>query len=319
MSHARIRRYLRHGTLPQLAVFEAAARLGSFTRASEELHLAQPTVSAQIKKLTEVVGLPLFEQVGKRIHLTEAGRHLLDASTNLFHAFESLEASVADLRGLRAGRLQLAVSTTAKHFAPRLLGAFAHRHPGVELSLQIHNRRALLDRFARNEDDLYIFANPPEADAVTQLIHANPLVVFAPGGHPLAGRGRIPFEAVAEEPFLMREAGSGTRMVVETLFDRHRREPRVRMELSTNEAIRQAILSGLGISILSRHTLGIDVDPKGLVELDVEGLPLRCDWHFAYPVGKRLGVAARAFLDYARTDFTGLLDEGGRDAPAFRD
>ena len=307
MSAHRIRRYLRHGTLPQLAVFEAAARLGSFTRAGEEMHLAQPTVSAQIRKLSEVVGLPLFEQIGKRVYLTEAGRQLHSACAQLFGALEGLEASIGDLRGLRGGRLQLAVSTTGKYFAPRLLGAFAQRHPGVELSLQIHNRSALLERFARNEDDLYIFANPPEADAVTQLIQPNPMVVFARADHPLAGARRIPFSAIASQPFLMREAGSGTRMVTEAQFTLHRHEPVVRMELSTNEAVKQAILAGLGISILSRHTLGLDADHRQLVELDVVGFPLRSNWYFAYPVGKHLGVSARAFLDFVRADADHLL------------
>lgn len=308
MAHARIRRYLRHGTLPQLAVFDAAARLGSFTRAAEELHLAQPTVSAQIRKLSEVVGLPLFEQVGRRVQLTEPGRRLQSACEGLFGALEGLETSISDLRGLRAGRLQLAVSTTGKYFAPRLLGEFARRHPGIELSLQIHNRSALLERFARNEDDLYIFANPPEEDAVTQLIHPNPMVVFARADHPLAGRRRIPFETLAGEPFLMREAGSGTRMVAEAIFAKHRCQPSVRMELSTNEAIKQLILAGLGISILSRHTLGLDADQHQLVALDVEGFPLQMNWYFAYPVGKHLGVAARAFLDMVREGADRMLD-----------
>ena len=311
MSHSRIRRYLRHGTLPQLAVFDAAARLGSFTRAAEELHLAQPTVSAQLRKLADVVGLPLFEQIGKRVHLTEAGRQLHAACAQLFGALEGLESSISDLRGLRAGRLRLAVSTTGKYFAPRLLGAFSQRYPGIELSLQIHNRSTLLERFARNEDDLYVFANPPEIDAVTQVFQPNPMVVFARSDHPLASQRKIPFARIAAEPFLMREAGSGTRQVAEAEFARHRCDPVVRMELSTNEAIKQAILAGLGISILSRHTLGLDADPRHLVELDVVGFPLKSNWHFAYPVGKHLGIPARAFLDFVRANATELLDPRG--------
>lgn len=308
--HARIHRYLRHGTLPQLAVFDAAARLGSFTRAAEELHLAQPTVSAQIRKLADVVGLPLFEQIGRRVFLTEAGRQLHSACDRLFGALEGLEASISDMRGLQAGRLQLAVCTTGKYFAPRLLGAFAQRYPGIELSLQIHNRSALLERFAGNEDDLYIFATPPESDAVTQVIHPNPMVVFARADHPLAAQRRIPFTKIAAAPFLMRESGSGTRTIAESAFARHHCQPLVRMVLSTNEAIKQAILAGLGISILSRHTLGLDADQHHLVELDVEGFPLPMHWHFAYPVGKHLGVAARAFLDFVRADADRLLDPG---------
>lgn len=303
MPQSKIHRYLKHGTFPQLSVFEAVARLGSFTRAAEELYLAQPTVSVQIKKLTETVGTPLFEQVGKKTHLTEAGRHLYDACQRIFHTLGEVEDELSDVRGLKSGRLRLAVSTTGKYFAPRLLGGFSHLHPGVEISLQTHNRSTLLDRLAANEDDLYIFASPPEGpDYVTQQILPNPIVAFAPAGHPLAGKKKIPFARFAEEPFLMRETGSGTRRIAHQLFERHGATPRVRMELSTNEAVKQAILAGLGVSILSRYTLGLDAEQHGLVELDVEGLPLERHWYFVYPTGKQLSVAARSFMDYVRRE-----------------
>ena len=307
MAQSRIRRYIRHGTLPQVAVFEASARLGCFTRAAEDLHLAQPTVSTQIRKLSETVGLPLFEQVGKRIQLTEAGRCVQIASGEVFAAFLRLEESLADLRGLEGGRLALAVSPTGQYLAPRLLAGFTRRHPRVELSLQIHDRRTLLERFARNEDDLYIFADPPRESAVTQVILPNPMAVLARSDHDLAQAKRIPLARIAEEPFLMREPGSDTRRLVERLFDRHGLRPAVRMELAANEAIKQAILAGLGISILSRYTLGLDTEQRQLVTLDVEGFPLDCHWYFAYPVGKRLTVAARAFMDFARVEAQGLV------------
>ncbi len=310
MPHALLRRYLRHGILPQLAVFEAAARLGSFTRAAEALYLAQPTVSTQLKKLSDTLDLALFEQVGRKVHLTPAGSALHEGCLELFACFARIEESLAALRGLEAGHLRLAVSTTGKYFAPRLLAAFVQQHPKIEVSLQIHNRQALIDRLARNEDDLYIFANPPtDQDVVCQPILPNPMVVFARADHPLAGRKHISFAELAQEPFLMREPGSGTRLVAWEAFDRHGVEPKVRMELSTNEAIKQAILAGLGISILSRYTLGLDTEQAQLAELDVEGFPVERQWQFVYPVGKQVSPVARAFMDFVRAESTTLVQD----------
>lgn len=301
MPQTKIRRYLKHGTLPQLSVFEAIARLGSFTKAAEELYMAQPTVSVQMKKLAETVGLPLIEQIGKNIHLTDAGRIIHAACNEIFDTLAGVERTLANVRGLEAGRLQLAVSTTGKYFAPRILAEFVKQHPNIEVSLQIHNREVLIDRMTKNLDDLYIFANPPdERTVVTQVILPNPMVPFAPIDHPLAKEKRIPFARFAAEPFLMRERGSGTRMVVRQAFEKHGCEPKIRMELSTNEAIKQAIIAGLGVSIMSRYTLGLDVAHSQLAILDVEGFPVECDWVFAYPVGKQLTLTAQSFMDFTR-------------------
>jgi LysR family transcriptional regulator, low CO2-responsive transcriptional regulator len=320
MPRSDIRRYLKHGTLPQLRVFEATARLGSLARAAEELHIAQPTASVQIRKLSETVGLPLFEQVGRRIYLTEAGKRVVAGCDDVFHALSRLEEMLADMRGLFSGRLQLAVTSMARHFAPRLLGAFSELHPGIETSLQVHNRSTLIERLANNEDDLYMFAHPPERrEVVVQAILSNPLVVVARSDHPLAGRRNVPFARLAQEPFLMRETGSGTRMVTLELFGRHGLTPRIRMELSSNEAIQEAILAGLGISILSRYTLGLEPEETRLTCLDVEGFPLENQWHFVYPVGKHLSVAARAFLDFARAEARRLALDGFEQRPAERE
>lgn len=308
MLHPNIRRYLKHGTLPQLCVFEASARLGSLARAAQELHMAAPTASVQIKKLSETVGLPLFEQVGRHIYLTDAGQRLFEGCQEVFHAFATLEEMLVDMRELKSGQLKLAVSSTGKYFAPRLLGAFTQRHPGVEASLQIHNRVALIERLASNADDLYIFADPPEMEGVvTQVLLPNPLVVFARDDHPLARRKGIAFTRLAEEPFLIREDGSGTRMITMRMFRQHGLAPKIRMELSTNEAIREAILAGLGVSIMSRYTLGLEADPSRLVCLDVEGFPLENHWHLVYHQGKQLSAVARAFLDFARAEAKGLV------------
>jgi len=308
MPQSKIRRYIKHGTLPQLSVFEAVARLGSYTRAGEELYMAQPTVSVQIKKLTETVGLPLFEQVGRRVHLTDGGRELYATCQEIFKNLATVEDRFASLRGLKSGRLRLAVSTTGKYFAPRMLAAFVQKHPGIEVSLQIHNRETLLERMANNTDDLYIFTTPPQGgEAVIQKILPNPMVVFARADHPLARQKNIPFTRFAKEPFLMREPGSGTRMIAQQVFESHGAKPAIRMELSTNEAIKQAILAGLGVSILSRYTLGLDVEQDQLVTLDVEGFPLEHHWYFGYPIGKQLSAVAQAFMDFTRQHAKSLI------------
>ncbi|MBI4291818.1 MAG: LysR family transcriptional regulator [Betaproteobacteria bacterium] len=306
-----IRRYLKHGTLPQLRVFEASARLGSLTRAAEELHIAQPTVSVQIKKLTETIGLPLFEQVGKRLYLTEAGQRLFAGCQEVFRSLSTLEESLNGMRAMENGRLRLAASSTGKYFAPRMLGAFIQRYPQVDVSLEIHNWKTLIDRLANNQDDLYLFAAPlGRDDVVTQALLPNPLVVFARDDHRLAGERQIAFERIAAEPLLMREPGSGTRLLAMKQFELRGLTPKIRLELSTDEAIKEAIRAGLGVSIMSRFTLGSEPEPSRLICLDVEGFPLENHWHFAYPAGKQLTATARAFLDFARLEAKGLAMEG---------
>lgn len=308
MSQPDIHRYLRHGTLPQLRLFEASARQGSFTRAAQELHMSQPAASVQMKKLTDTVGVALFEQVGKRIYLTDAGRRLQESCQEVFRTFMALEDSLAGLRALEAGRLRLAVSTTGMCFAPRLLGAFVELHPGVQTSIQAHNRQTLVERLMNNEDDLYLFPDAPDLDeVVAQELLPNPLVVLARDDHPLAGEKNIAFERLAREPFLVREEGSGARRTAMRLFREHGLAPKIRMELSTNEAIKEAILAGLGITIMSRYTFGLDPESSRYLCLDVEGFPLENHWYFAYPAGKQLSSVARAFLDFARAQAKGLV------------
>jgi LysR family transcriptional regulator, low CO2-responsive transcriptional regulator len=305
-----IHRYFRHGTLPQLHLFEATARLGSFTRAAQELHMAQPTASVQMKKLSETVGVPLFEQVGRRLYLTDAGRTLYASCKDVFRAFEGLEASLAGMRGLDSGRLRLAVSTTGMCFTPRLAGAFVALHPGIETSVQAHNRQRLIERLEDNEDDLYLFAEAPELrDVVAQQLLPNPLVVLARDDHPLARERNIPLARLADEPFLMREEGSGARRMAMRLFAEHGLTPRVRMELGTNEAIKEAILSGLGVAIMSRYTFGLDPESSRYLCLDVAGFPLENHWYFVYPLGKQVSPIARAFLDFARLEAAALVRE----------
>lgn len=292
---------MHHSTLRQLEVFEAIARLKSFTRAAEELFLTQPTVSMQIKKLTDEIGLPLFEQVGKKIYLTDAGKALYQTCLGIFEHFSRFEMIASDMKGLKAGKLRLAVVTTAKYFTPRLLGMFCQQYPGIDVALKVANREHILERLTNNQDDLYIVGQVPDTvDAVTEVFLDNPLTVLAAADHPLATEKNISLERICAEPFLMREPGSGTRMATEQFFAQHHLKLKVRMELGSNEAIKQAIVGGLGVAVLSRHTLALDGPMGQLVELDVAGFPIERHWYFAYPSGKQLSIVAQTFLEYLR-------------------
>lgn len=301
---------MNQATLHQLKVFEAAARHSSFTRAAEELFLTQPTVSMQIKQLTKSVGLPLFEQVGKRLFLTEAGRELFATCRQIFETIAQFEMTVADLKGLKQGQLRLAVITTAKYFVPRLLGPFCQLYPGIEIALQVTNHERILERMVNNMDDLYILSQVPEnLDVSYEPFLDNPLVVFAPVNHPLAKQKNIPIEKLTNEPFIMREAGSGTRRAVQQLFDQHGVKVKVKLELGSNEAIKQAIAGGLGISVLSLHTLMPDSSEFSI--LDVEHFPIKRTWFLGYPSGKQLSIVARTYYEYLLEAAKKFVEETG--------
>ncbi|MBE2275613.1 MAG: LysR family transcriptional regulator [Rhodobacteraceae bacterium] len=282
----------------QLQIFAAVARHLSYTRAAEELNLTQPAVFTQVRQIQDQVGTPLIERIGKRLYLTEAGRVVLATAREILGEMERLDMRLAELNGMVRGRLRVAVVSTAKYDIPRRLGEFCRVHPGIDVALTVGNREELLTRFAANEDDLYVLGTPPqEADAEHHVYAENPIVVIAPPGHPLAGRGPLSPAVLAEEPFLMREKGSGTRIATERFFAEQGLAPPVRMELGANEAIKQAVMAGLGLSVLSRGSARLELDNGHLTELAVEGFPLLRHWHVAWPRGKRLSVGARAFLD----------------------
>ena len=288
-------------TLRQLQVLETVAHHAGINRAAQALHLTQPTVSAQMKQLAGAVGAPLFEKVGRKLFLTESGNAVLQGAQEILDALRRLEDSLAELKGLRRGRLRVAVVTTAKYFVPRLLGPFVRRYPGIDVSLDVGNRAEIIGRLARNEDDLYIMGMPPAGmDIVRTAFVENPIVAVAPAGHPLTRRRRIPLAALAKEPFLLREAGSGTRMAADRFLREKHARCNVRMELGSNEAIKQAIAGGLGLSLLSLHALGAELARRELALLDVEGLPIRRSWYIVHRSGKQLSLVARTFFAYLK-------------------
>ena len=294
-------------TLHQLKVFETTARLESFTKAAEELDITQPTVSSQVKQLTKTIGLPLFEQIGKQLYLTEAGKALLTTCQDVFTQLDNFEMKIADFKGTKEGKLRLSVITTAAYFIPRILGSFCQLYPDIDVSLEVINHHQIQQRILRNQDDLYIMSQPPEEiDLKSQSFIDNPLVVIARKDNLLANEKNIPLEDLQAYPFIMRESGSGTRKAVQNLFHNHNINVKVRLELGSNEAIKQAILGGLGISVLSKHTL-TSACHEDLIILDVQNFPIPRYWYISYLAGKQLSVIAKTFLDYL-IDRTQLME-----------
>ena len=286
-------------TLGQLRAFEAVARLRSFSAAAKELFVTQPAVSKKIRLLQDEVGVPLFEQVNKQLHLTDAGHLLLDVCREWLETWSRFEQSIADLQGLKQGRLRIAVVTTSKYFMPRVLGPFCADYPGIDVTMEVVNRDRLLQRLSRNEDDLYIMGVPPDDLHIdSEPLISNPLVVIAPANHPLVNRRRLRFADLEKEVFLMREKGSGTRITVERLFEEKRVSLNVKMELGSNEAIKQAVAGGLGLAIMSRHAITPYVGGDQIVELKVQGFPVRRHWYVVKPRGKQLSVVAETFLEF---------------------
>ncbi|MGZ9014299.1 MAG: LysR substrate-binding domain-containing protein, partial [Burkholderiales bacterium] len=292
-----------HMTWNQLRIFETVARRLSFTRAAEELHVVQPTVSAQIRLLTDSVGMPLFEQIGKKISLTDAGRELQQTCRELFDSWSRFEMAIADLQGMKRGTLRVSIVSTAKYFVPRMLGPFCKRYPDIDVALEILNRDQVVERLIKNADDLYIMGVPPDGiDVEKHPFLENPLVLIAAHDHPLARARRVGIRQLAQERFVVREQGSGTRLTAEDFFRRHRFRPKLTMQLGNNEAIKWAVAGGLGVAVISQHALMLEPMDDRLARLDVEGFPLEGSWYVVYPAGKKLSVIAKAFFDYLKEE-----------------
>lgn len=294
----RKRLHTRQATFRQLEVFREVAERLSVTDAARVLHLAQPTVSTQLTRLAQALDAQLFEQIGKKLYLTDVGEELLTTSRELFEVLDRLEMRLAQRAGLAVGRLRLGVVTTAKYLVPGLLGPFCKSHPQVEVEFQVGNRAEIRRRLQDNRDDLYVFSHPPrELDIELTLLTENPLVVIAPSEHPLARRKRVRWDELAGERWLMRELGSGTRHAIE----RHCEAQGLRLDnpitIASNEAIKESVAAGLGMAILSRLAL-THMAPGNLVELPVEGFPIANSWYLVVPRGKQLSPIAEAFKHY---------------------
>jgi LysR family transcriptional regulator, low CO2-responsive transcriptional regulator len=301
---------IRHWTLQQFRLFEAVARHRSYTRAAEELHLTQPAVHIQVKRLEESMGLPLIELVGKKLLLTRAGDEVYAAALEVTARLQTLADSLTDMKGKVAGPLKVAVVTSAKFFMPHYLGRFVHEYPEVQPQLTVTNRARVLERLSNNLDDFVVLGQIPEKlDLVALPFLENPLVLAAHPDHPLAREKNIPIMRLADERFLLREPGSGTRSSTERLFAEHGLQLKPYMELGSGEAIKQAIMADLGISIVPMGSLELERDAGRIAILDVEGFPMRRMWHAAHLGGKHLGLTAATFLEF-------LVREGAKPVPA---
>lgn len=297
-----------HVTFRQLKVFESVARHLSFSRAAEDLHLTQPAVSMQIKQLEDSVELPLFEQMGKKIYLTDAGRELYHYSRAISQQLADMELALDELKGLDRGKLNISVVSTANYFAPHLLAKFCQRYNGVTVSLNVSNRETVLKHLTDNVTDLAIMGQPPDGlDIVAESFMENPLVVIAPPNHPLTAEDRIPVKRLEQETFLVREPGSGTRGAMERFFTAHEISINRGMETDTNEAIKQAVQAGMGLGIISLHTAELELEARRLRILDVQDFPIMRHWHIVHRKNKRLSTVAQAFRKFLLKEAPALM------------
>ncbi|AZG15520.1 MULTISPECIES: LysR family transcriptional regulator [Cupriavidus] len=295
---------MKNATLRQLKVFETVARHLSFSRAAEELHLTQPAVSTQVRQLEQHVGLPLFEQLGKRIYLTPAGTEMLHYSRSIIQQFREAEDAMAQLKGISGGRLNVAVISAGDYFFPRLLAEFMNRHDGVTLNLAVHNREELLHQLGGNLTDLAVMVRPPEGmDTIAEPFAPHPYVIVAAPNHPLVGERNIPLAGLTEEAFVSREKGSDTWNSMQEGFAGRLSNLRIAMEIKSTETIKQAVIANMGIAFLSAHTVGLELQAGKLAVLDIQGFPVMLNWYVVHRKNKRLPPVALAFKQF-------LMEEG---------
>jgi len=292
---------IRYASLRQIQVFESVARNLSFTRAAEELHLTQPTVSGQVKSLADAIGLPLYEQLGRNIFLTEVGEAVVISCREIIDSLSNLEIKLDDFRGMKRGRLRVAVVSTAKYFIPLALGEFCKKYPDIELSLHVGNRDSLLKRLNQNLDDIYILGQIPQTSFSLEVVPftTNPLVIIANRENELVGQ-KVTLEQLADQFFIMREEGSGIRSAVKDAFSKKGLKINERLTMQTNEAIKHCVVGDLGVACVSEHTLYLEDKNGPLVELDVEGFPIKKSWNIVYPSGKELSLIANEFLNFLK-------------------
>ena len=292
----------RNATLRQLQVFESIARHNSFSRAAEELHLTQPTVSMQVKRLSDVLDAPLFEQIGRKVYLTDAGKVLYESANVILNQLSIAEQKINHLKGFSGGSVTLAVISTAQYFVPKVIQEFTQSYPDVTVLLRVGNKETLLDRISKNSDDFYLLGQPTqELNVESSQIAVNPLAFVANAEHPLVGK-KLNITDLANEPFLMRETGSGIRAQIEKVFEEFVFEPHIKMVLGGNEAIRLGLLQNLGITVASIPTLMEEIVQGRIKILDVKGFPINRHWYLAYPKGKVLSIAAEKMIELLKVE-----------------
>jgi len=311
---------MKNATFRQMKVFEAVARHLNYSRAAEELRLSQPAVSIHVKQLERHAGLQLFEQLGKRVYLTPAGQQMLHYSRAIIQQLKEAEEALAALKGIRGGVLDIAVISAGDYFFPGLLAEFCRRHENVTVQLSVSNREEIVHQLAENTTDLAVLLRPPASpDMIAHAFAPQRHVIIAAPGHALARKRNIPLQALTSEAFIVRERGSDTRLAMEELLKEFRIKINVTMEIKSTETIKQAVIAGMGISFLSAHTIGRDLEAGRLAVLDVEGFPVMRKWHIVHRGNKRLPAVALAFKEFLLQEGAALIERlVGRVAPARR-
>lgn len=286
-------------TFRQMRLFLALADTLSVTKASQRMHITQPTASMQLKEMTESIGSPLFEVINKKVHLTEVGKKLALTSRTMLSEWQSFEQSIEQLKGLHSGLLKVAVVSTAKYFIPKLLGSFCALYPQIDIALEILNRDGVIKRLNENQDDLYIMSRPPkEIDIQEEMFLANPLVLIANKSHTLVGKKNISLDVLKDERFILRENGSGTRLYTDQHFKKSKFKPKILLELGSNEAIKKSVEGGLGVAVISQHAIE-DYDLKNnLTILQVKDFPIASNWYIVNLKGKKFSPIAYAFHNH---------------------
>jgi DNA-binding transcriptional LysR family regulator len=283
-------------TFRQLRLFLALAETGSVSAAAKVMHVTQPTASMQLKEMSLSVGLALYEVIGKKIYLTDVGKELAVTARAVAQTWDAFEQNVDAAKGLSRGKLRVAVVSTAKYFMPHLIGSFCTKYPAIDVSLEILNRDGVVQRLRENLDDLYIMSMPPkDMDLGDEAFMPNPIVLIAPNADPLAKRTQISLHELSQRRFIVREKGSGTRMAVDQFFRKMKFRPDVRLELGSNEAVKESVAGGLGLGVVSRHALHGLKKENGVSVIDIEGFPVSSAWHIVHPASKKLSPLALAF------------------------
>lgn len=292
-----------HISLRQIQIFQTVAQTENFTRAAEVLHMTQPAISMQVKQLEDNVGLSLFERQGKRIVMTAAGRAMHNYACEISAKYQGMVETLEELKNVHQGYIKVSVATTSIYFVTRMLASFSKIYEGITVSLDITNRKTLVEQLQNYEADLVVMGEPPSnLDLHSQQLMCNPLVMIAPPEHPLAKRRNIPISDIVAEKFVVREPGSGTRAAIERFFAEHGHTFSSTLEMSSNESIKYSVIAGLGLGIVSLHSIKLELESNSLVMLDVEGFPIERYWHIITRDGKWLSPAAQAFKEYVITE-----------------
>jgi DNA-binding transcriptional LysR family regulator len=297
---------LKNATFRQLRVFNAVARHLSFAKAAAVLHVSAPAITMQIKELEAEVGMPLFERQGRKVSLTTSGEYMLVYTRKMLALLKDAEDAAARLQRIETGKLTIGMVDTTTYFIPALLSEFLKQHEGIELVLNVGNRRDLIQWLSNSEVDIAIMGRPPsEMSTRSEPFAANPLVFVASPKHPLASEKGLRAEDLRQQSFIVREQGSGTRTSMEAFFTQARFQPRFTMELQSNDAIKQAVKANLGLSFLSQHTIALEIQAQQLCILDVHQTPMVRAWNVVHMMSKMLSPAAEAFryfiLEHAET------------------